>query len=441
MIKKIFLDRLLVNQANDRHGELESEAAAIAWLFMENKIHMKNLAKDIAQEEGLFELPLVFPYKEKFIVFDGNRRITCLKLIKEPVKAPDKSLQEFFFSLKEICSEDFLREVECQVEDDRDKIDEIIYRRHTGTQKGVGRSRWDGRMRDNFISRTGRNVGLNVADEIEKRLQEAGMLPDNKIPRTNMNRLLSAETFRNRVGFTVKKGRFSFTRDENATLKALFRIANDLSGKNLVLGGIWDERGKRSYLDRLEREGILPNIEGANAGDGAESRNSTVVIGRKDPAAQLRKPVVAIRKSQRKTLIPNKEYGIMWSGDLQRHHKIWEELQFDLEFPRHSNAISVLFRVLLELTIDSYVKRTGIPVYDGDNLAKRVVKVASSLKDKGKIDRKYMEMINKFQNYEQLLSADTLNRYIHSPNFAPSPEHLMSLWDSLSELVVCCLKA
>ena len=53
----------------------------------------------------------------------------------------------------------------------------------------------------------------------------------------------------------------------------------------------------------------------------------------------------------------------------------------------------------------------------------------------------HIGVLNKFQHGEKLVSADTLNRYVHSANFAPSPEHLTSLWDSFSEFIVRCLEA
>jgi hypothetical protein len=36
------LASLLVNRANDRHGELENETAAIAWLFANREQHSAN---------------------------------------------------------------------------------------------------------------------------------------------------------------------------------------------------------------------------------------------------------------------------------------------------------------------------------------------------------------------------------------------------------------
>lgn len=46
-LKSILLKDLSVNSANDRHGELADEQAAIEWLLTHRAVHMRNLAKDI----------------------------------------------------------------------------------------------------------------------------------------------------------------------------------------------------------------------------------------------------------------------------------------------------------------------------------------------------------------------------------------------------------
>jgi hypothetical protein len=68
-------------------------------------------------------------------------------------------------------------------------------------------------------------------------------------------------------------------------------------------------------------------------------------------------------------------------------------------------------------------------------------KVAADLRSKGKIDAKYLGAINKLQQGEELVSVDTLNRYVHSPNFNVSPDHLRMLWGTLADFVVLCLEA
>lgn len=428
------LTSLNVNRANDRHGELENETAAIAWLFNNLEHHMKNLARDILKSGGIYEPPLVSPNGDSFIVFDGNRRVTCLKLLHSPRRAPTTELQEFFDELKSKWNGDFPSAFECQVELDRDRIDDILFRRHTGSQAGIGQSTWDDRMKANFINRTGKEGPINIADEIEKRLQEAGMLPRKKIPRANINRLFSAEAFRNRVGITVNKGKLELTHREPVVLHALKRIADDFSERRYVLGDIWDIDGKRAYLDSLEKEHILPTAE------------HTLPKSLEEPEIkprQVRPPSVPpARPQKRSTLIPAADFAIAWPGRLQRHRAIWEELQFRLRLSEHPNAISVLFRVLLDLSIENYVSQTKLStVQSNDKFALKALKVAENLAANGKITAKYLDVFKKFPQYDGLVSADTLHRYVHSPNFAPSPEHLTALWDTLAEFVVQCLKA
>jgi hypothetical protein len=150
----------------------------------------------------------------------------------------------------------------------------------------------------------------------------------------------------------------------------------------------------------------------------------------------------AQRPQKRTTLIPNLAYAITWAGRIKRHHDVWNELQFHLNLQDHPNAISVLLRVLLELSVENYIQQTRLStVNTNDSLTKKVLKVADDLRKSGKIDQKYFELLEKFPQRDALLSADTLNRYVHSPNFAPSPDHLTALWDWLADFVVACLNS
>jgi hypothetical protein len=58
-------------------------------------------------------------------------------------------------------------------------------------------------------------------------------------------------------------------------------------------------------------------------------------------------------------------------------------------------------------------------VNGGDKLAAGLVKVRKHLRDTGKIDDTQLGVLTKFQHSDQLVSVDTLNRYVHSPSIAP----------------------
>lgn len=432
------LSALLVNRANDRHGELENETAAIAWLFNNREQHMRNLAKDIATQGGVYDPPLVSQEDGKYIVFDGNRRVTCLKLLANPRRAPTVELQRFFTELAQKWSGPLPENITCQVETDRDRVDEILFRRHTGSQNGVGQSTWDDRMKANFIGRTGKASGLHVADEIEKRLAEAHLWDRRrKIPRSNMNRLLSSEAYRNRLGFSVARGQFEFTHDEAVVLNALRRVADDLADKKVVLGDIWDVSGKRHYLDQLDQEGVLPTAAHVLSISNQKPRPNDVG---KSPAPPP-KPSSPPKPDPRTTLIPDYlPYAVTWSGEQQRLKAVWDELQFHLKLSEHPNAVAVMFRVLVELALDNYVTKTGLSsVHKDDKLANLAVKVAADLLAKKRIDKKYHDECKKLQNGDQLFSVATMNRWVHSPKFNPSPQHMTSMWDSLSDFVVLCI--
>lgn len=432
--KSIALDQLSVNRENDRHGELENETTAIAWLFSNHLSQMKKLARDIVQAGGLYEPPLVYPDGSNFIVYDGNRRTTCLKLLANPKRAPDSDLQKFFGELRGQWRGSFPATIICRVESDRDEIDEILFRRHTGSQGGVGQSNWNDRMKTTFVNRTGKGGKLNVADEIEDRLKAANLLPKGKrIPRSNLNRLLSAEAFRSRVGISTAKGRFHFVRKEDVSLKALARIADDLAHRRITLDDVWDVDRKSEYLDRLESEGLLPTAADAvqkSTKGGTKSQKS----GSGKPQKKAQKP------EKRTTLIPQFEYGVAWAGRLQRQRAIWEELQFKLELDEHPNAIAVLCRVLLELSVDNYISQAKLTTTsESDALLKKLICAAENLHSQGKINKRYVEVIRKARTMDAIVSVDTLNKYVHSSSLAPAADHLTALWDAFSELVVHCL--
>lgn len=440
--RSLALSALLVNSSNDRHGELENETAAIGWLFSNREAHMRNLAKDILAQGGVYDPPLVSPDNGKYIVFDGNRRVTCLKLLASPKRAPTLELQRFFSELKEKWPGSFPETVTCQVETDRDRVDEILYRRHTGTQNGVGQSTWDDRMKANFVGRTGKASGVHVADEIEKKLAESESWDKRRrIPRSNMNRLLSSEAFRNRLGFSVTRGHFEFTHEEGPVLKALARVAEDLSSKKIVLGDIWDVNGKRQYLDKLEGEGVLPTAAQSKSAKGVSAAGDKIKTQVSTPPPPRPSPLP--KPDPRTTLIPDYlPYAVTWSGEQQRLKAIWEELQFHLKLIEQPNAVAVMFRVLVELAIENYIVKTGLStIHENDSLANRASKVVADLFAKKKIDRKYHDECRRLQNGDQLFSVATMNRWVHSPTFNPSPQHMTSMWDSIADFVVLCVNA
>ncbi len=419
------LQQLTINRANDRHGELENETAAIAELFRLREAHMMRLAEDIVSEGAIYDPPLVTPDDGEFIVFDGNRRITCLKLIVSPERAPSQALQIFFRGLQESWQGDIPEEVICQVEEDRDVIDAILFRRHTGSQGGVGQSDWDDRAKRNFIERTGRNDRVNVADEIEGLLIEEEMMPERPLPRSTLNRLLSSEPNRGRVGISVEGNRFRVTHDRTAVIRALARIADDLASRRVVLGDLWDNQQKLIYLNRLEAEGVLPAENLRLPGEGE------VPPGRRGRGRRGRPPIRAAQS----TFVPEDAPHIPWRANQARLRAIWDELQ-TLRMDHYPNAVSAMMRILLELATEAYLNDRNL---NAGNLSQGVRTVAANLLARDIIDQAYHDELDRLGRHDELFSIRSIQRYVHSPNFAPMPRELIAYWTRLGSYLVAVL--
>ncbi|RCK21960.1 hypothetical protein [Thalassospira lucentensis] len=436
-LEDIKLSDLRVNSANDRHGELIDEDAAIEWLLKHRTLHMQNLAKDIVSTGAIYEPPLVHPHDGHFIVYDGNRRTSVLKLLSVPQRAPSSDWADFFSNLRENWTGAFPSTVECQIEEDRDRLDEILYRRHTGQQSGVGQSQWDAEAKSNFERRTGKKTKINVAEEIERLLISSGRIDNElKIPRSNLNRLLSAEQFRNRAGIAVDSNKLRYTHDEDKVLNALERIARDLSSRTITLEDIWDNDSKRAYLNKLDQEKVLPRSEDALPKTAPAKAKSTQTKTSQKESKPSSDP------GKRRHLIRNLDFGFQQTQKNRKILDIFNELQHRLKFDEHDNAIAVLFRVLLELSLEHYIEAASVTdIQKGDKLSNKYRKTLTHMFDTGKIDKKQIDALKKFETGDPLFSTTTLHSYVHSADFFPSDHHLKSMWDTLESFIVKCLKA
>ena len=446
-LDEISIYNLIVNPNNDRHGELVDEKTAIEELLNTMPSHMKELAKDISKSCEIFNLPLVIPSKKsKYIVCDGNRRITCLKLLNKPELAPTDDWQNFFRKQMEASDKKIPNKIECHIETNQEWIEEYLYRIHTGAQKGVGQIYWNNRAQMYFVERTGKNNKVDLAGFIENALRSNNLIDDTtKVKHTNVARLLSSEEFRSRVGLSVKNNKVIFIKDNYKSLVALKRIFDDLSTGELNLNHLLINENKRKYLNDLEAEGVLPSVHDSiekekNENDNTNNKADLSHIDKKNSNPT---PKLSPKSTERKTLIRHDvEYQIPTYVHTKRASDIWTELQHNLKFGYHNNAIAVSFRVLLEISLENYIERNKVKdIYPNDKLANKFKKVLEHQKKSKLIDQKTFEALIKFEKKETIFSADTMHKYVHHKSFFPSPTHLTSMWDTLCNFIINCLKS
>lgn len=142
--KSISISNLIINPDNDRFESVENEKQAIDIMLTKLGDKIYYIAIHIL-ENGLSPKPFyVMPSKKsnkKFLVKEGNRRTTALKLMANPKLIDSKkhaSLKNRFFKLHERFMETPIRKIMCYIYDDVEEADKWVRLEHTGEQNGVG---------------------------------------------------------------------------------------------------------------------------------------------------------------------------------------------------------------------------------------------------------------------------------------------------------------
>jgi hypothetical protein len=137
------------------------------------------------------------------------------------------------------------------------------------------------------------------------------------------------------------------------------------------------------------------------------------------------------------TFIPDNFAALPWRGNQGRARAIWDELS-SLPLDRYPNAVSALARILLELAVTSYNETRDIG-RENDSLERRVRLAALDLEKREIIDHEYGLEIDRMRQETELISIRSMQRYVHSADFAPLPNELRTYWTRLSRLIASCL--
>ncbi len=94
---------------------------------------MTALARSIVLLGGLgpSPLPVVTQEDTTTVVLEGNRRVTCLKLLHDPHLAPTKEIQESFQDLTDSTTTTVPRSISVIAYDSRQEYDDFLEMRHT----------------------------------------------------------------------------------------------------------------------------------------------------------------------------------------------------------------------------------------------------------------------------------------------------------------------
>jgi hypothetical protein len=191
-LKKLKIKDLIVNPDNFRFiNPVENELAAMKELVDENAKQMYVLAKDISENGFISQDRIAWfdPDLKKYLVIEGNRRITCLKLMT--VFKDNLQVQKEIPGAKRIfkleVNDDVLNSLFFEVYANQEEALAVLPKLHQDLNGGLGRKPWDPQAKqrsDAYLGNVSKAISIieflrtypNTDPEFIEKLNQKGWL-------------------------------------------------------------------------------------------------------------------------------------------------------------------------------------------------------------------------------------------------------------------------
>lgn len=449
-LKNIRLSQLLLNTENYRFEPVASQKEAINKMIEDQGEKLYQLAFDIAQHGLNPADSIMVSLKEnsvnEYIVLEGNRRVTSLKILCTPSLISDNysNLRKKFTKLQTESKRRIITAIECCVFDDPNDADVWIKRKHSGDLGGMGTVTWNAQQKQRFEEKTeGKSsIPLQVITLLKAHEGVSVDIKDNlsKINVTNLSRLLSDPYVREKLGLSLNSGILSAKNNPDEIVKGLLKVATDILSPSFKVAEIYDSGKRKTYIDSIPNE-LVPNVE-------FESEISWELQNYKSNHQCLNKAEQSIEnvsKSKcsnsilRRTLIPK---SCNLKIEQPKINKIYSELKSILVYSC-PNASSILFRVFLELSVDVYIEKKNLIKGDAltasaskENLDGKVSKVLNHMYSQKTMNNDLAKGIrSELKDEQSVISIDSLNAYVHSGIFYTKADNLIVGWDTVQPFI------
>lgn len=424
---------LLLDAENPRLGRPnEGQREALRAMAKIQGRKLVALARDIVESGGLnpAELLIVMPFEDdehRHVVLEGNRRVVAVKCLENPEAvngAVDTAVLNDLRKLSKQYLDAPIEGVECCVVKNRDEARHWIEVRHTGENEGAGVVKWGSDEVSRFRARTDApEPHFQALNWLEER---GDLSPEvrKEVKASSFKRIIDDADAREKLGVEVVGGKLKLLADEKAVAKALLHVAKDSA--KIKVRDIYSKSDRAKYLDALPKNVKVTLTR--EPGDGVPLDSAESATKPRKPSKPAPKP-----KKPRDKLIP-KDCTLNVTD--ARIRQIEHELRI-LSLEDHTNAVSVLVRVFLELSVDDYVVAKKLKETPDSTLSKKLLAVAEDLIQRQKLTKHQATPVRRACEKDSFLAAsiNLMHKYVHCQQIFPTPSDLRANWDSLQPFV------
>lgn len=424
---------LLIDEQNPRisqpnagqHKALQSLAA-----LLQKKL--QKLADHIV-DNGInpADLPIVMPVKDdlkRYVVLEGNRRLAALRSLENPESVSGSVSPGVLTALRKLSrtyQSNPIEHISCVVMKDREEARPWIELRHTGENEGAGVVPWGHEESGRFRSRSGvfpiQTQALNFLEARGDLTLDARQ----RIPVTSLKRLIDTPEVRAKMGLEVEGGKLSMLASEKHVAKALMYVVNRLSTGKTKVTDIYTKDQRVDFANKLPADVVVTHtlksgngvpISGGAGGKTAKSKSSGAPkLGKKRDRLIPRDCTLNVTDVRVRQI----------EGELRR-----------LSLSDYTNAVSIMFRVFIELSADCHIATAGLSTKD-EKLSTKLLAVTKDLISKNKLTAAQSAPVRQQCHKDSFLAPSTalMNEYVHNRFIIPAAGDLRTYWDNLQPFI------
>ena len=336
-----------------------------------NKI--RRIAQDIL-DEGMNPsvLPIVVPTEDdtdQYVVLDGNRRLAALKLLGNPSLLPDdtaNSMRNALENLSVTYLEDPIEIITCSVFDDRADATHWVELAHIGEAGGAGTVRWGSDEKSKYsqdilgLPPSQSKQALDLLERLGSITSEHRMTAP-----TTLGRILSNPTCRTAMGLDLENGQLIAVGEIEDVAKALLYVVQAIHSGTIHVSDVYTAEQREAFGQNLPSE-----IAATSTAD-EPTPLKDIQAPTTEPQAQSA-PESSNQQTQPKprTMLIPKDCTL--NIPPPRIRAIERELR-RLNLNTAPNAIGVLLRVFVELSLDNYILKANLQMGSRPKLREKLL--------------------------------------------------------------------
>lgn len=386
---------------------------------------------------------------QKYVTAEGNRRLAALKLISNFSLLDSLGLSKNKTSIIKSTpreTQDSLKTINCVKFNSKAEPGIWIKLKHTGKNNGVGTVQWDREQRQRFdlTYQETKPLQLQTLDFLRENFKDDQTVLakiNDELPLSALERLIGDPYVREFLGLAVEDKRLYATLEKNEVLKAFKKVIHDLTNTDKDIRETTRTLGKKAdrkrYVESFKSADVLPDHKNTVVQwrlDESESDGSS-----NKPTAKKPKPATISTEKRTKLLTPSCALTIV---DNNRINDIYHNLKSGLDVDKFANAVSVLARIFIEMSVNYYLikfmNKTEAEVNNQQyKLSTKLDNVVNDLAQNNKLAATAKQAVNKeLGNTSSAFHPNSLNAFVHNPNYSPSALDLKQRWNNVEPLIV-----